>query len=172
MNDECRMTNRVKRLIGDANHRWICLDVYHSLSLLSKEFPRRGKIRIAVGETHGRRPPFFRPTLKGSNIRIRMVQPLAGLGRFFQPVPWVSPTAIHIGLLSESQSCTRSDSKTPVDSYRSPGNPVCALSHKDGGAVRGDFALFIKDNLMIADFILDKSDSSFIILHSSFIIKV
>jgi len=72
-------------------------------SLLSKKFPRRGKIRIAVGETHGRRPSLFGPTLKGSNTQIRMVQPLAGLGRFFQPVPWVSPTAIHIGLLSESQ---------------------------------------------------------------------
>ena len=78
-------------------------------SLLSKTFPRRGKIRKsstaspAVGETHGRRPSLFRPTLKGSNTQIRMVQPLAGLGGFFQPVPWVSPTAIHIGLLSESQ---------------------------------------------------------------------
>jgi hypothetical protein len=27
-------------------------------SLLSKTFPRRGKTRIAVGETHGRRPLF------------------------------------------------------------------------------------------------------------------
>ena len=71
-------------------------------SLFSKTFPRRGKTRIAVGETHGRRPPLFRPTLKGSNTQIHKVQPLAGLGRISQPVPWVSPTAIHIGLLSES----------------------------------------------------------------------
>ena len=51
--------------------------------LLSKTFPRRGKIRIAVGFTRGREPPLFPPALKGSNTQTRMVQPLAGLGAYF-----------------------------------------------------------------------------------------
>ena len=83
-------------------------------SLLSKTFPRRGKIRKsstaspAVGETHGKRLPLSRPTLKGSNTQApASFNPLRGCG-IFSPAPRVSPTAgeavegFHIGLLSES----------------------------------------------------------------------
>jgi len=74
-------------------------------SLLSKTFPRRGKIRIAVGETHGRRPPLFPPDPEGVEHPNPFGSTPCGVGRLFQPVPWVSPTAIHIGLLSESLVC-------------------------------------------------------------------
>ena len=59
--------------------------------LLSKTFPRRGKTRIAVGETHGRRPPLFPPGPEEVEHPNPHGSTPCGVGRLFQPVPWVSP---------------------------------------------------------------------------------
>jgi len=121
-----------------------------------------------VGETHGRRPPLFPPTLKRSNTQIRMVQPLAGLGAFstctvgethgrrpplFPPTLKRSNTQIRmvqpLAGLGAFSTCTVGFTHgyshwTPV------GVPGLWLA-----MVISPFP--IKDNLMIAGFVLDKS---------------